>query len=82
MGGDKMPVTWLPGHITHIMIAGIYGAATVGLTALEVFYIKSFSTADVFFLVIQNVGVMGTSGYFASKINISEKGLSEANKGA
>jgi hypothetical protein len=77
-----MPVTWLPGHITHIMIAGIYAGATAGITSLEVFYIKSFGTADFFFLIIQNVGIMATSGYFASKINISEKGLSETNKGA
>ena len=77
-----MPITWLAGHITHVLVAFIYAIATTGITALEVFFIKSFSTADFFFLVIQNVGIMGTSGYFVSKISISEKGLSETNKGA
>jgi hypothetical protein len=77
-----MAITWLPGHLTHIIVAGTYAIATVSLTALEVFYIKSFSSADYFFLVIQNIGIMGTSGYFASKISVSEKGLTESNKGS
>jgi len=71
---------WLPGHITHVLIAGIYAIATIGLTALEVYFIKSFSTIGLFFLVIQNIGIMGTSGYFASKITLSKTGLSEINK--
>jgi len=73
-------VSWLPGHITHVLIAGIYAMATTGITALEVFYIKSFSTTDLFFLMIQNIGIMGTSGYFASKITLTKEGLSEINK--
>jgi len=73
-------VSWLPAHLTHIAIAGIYAMATTGITALEVFYIKSFSTMDLFFLTIQNIGIMGTSGYFASKITLSKEGLSEINK--
>jgi len=73
-------VTWLPAHLTHIAIAGIYAMATTGITALEVFYIKSFSTMDLFFLTIQNIGIMGTSGYFASKITLTKEGLSEINK--
>jgi len=77
-----MPITWLAGHITHVLVAFIYAIATSGITALEVFFIKSFNSADFFFLVIQNVGIMGTSGYFASKISVSEKGLNEINKGA
>jgi len=77
-----MPITWLAGHITHVLIAGIYASAVVGITALEVYFLKSFSSADYFFLTIQNVGIMGTSGYFASKISISEKGLTEQNKGS
>jgi len=71
---------WLPGHITHVLIALIYAMATTGITALEVFYIKTFSTMDLFFLVIQNIGIMGTSGYFASKITLTKTGLSEINK--
>jgi len=77
--GNNMAITFLPTHLTHIAVASIYAVATVGLTALEVFFIKSINTADVFFLVLQNIGIMGTSGYFASKINVSEKGLSEVN---
>jgi len=75
-----MPISWIPAHLTHIIIAGIYASATIAITALEVFYIKSLNSADFFFLVIQNIGIMGTSGYFASKIKVSEKGLSEENK--
>jgi len=73
-------MNWLPGHLTHVLIAGIYAMATTSITALEVFYIKSFSTMDLFFLMIQNIGIMGTSGYFASKITLNKEGLSEINK--
>jgi len=75
-----IPISWIPVHLTHIVIAGIYAIATAAITALEVFYIKSLNSADFFFLVIQNIGIMGTSGYFASKISVSEKGLTEVNK--
>jgi len=74
-----MPISFVPAHLTHIIVAGIYAIATVSITALEVFFIKSINSADIFFIVVQNVGIMGTSGYFASKISVSEKGLSETN---
>ena len=74
-----MPISFVPAHLTHIVVASIYAIATVSITALEVFFIKSINSADIFFIVVQNVGIMGTSGYFASKISVSEKGLSETN---
>jgi|GEM_PF-654226 len=73
-------ISWLPAHLTHIAIAGIYASATVGITALEVIFLKFFNSADFFFLIVQNVGIMGTSGYFASKISINKQGFSEINK--
>ena len=77
----KMAITWLPGHITHAIVASVYALATISITALEVYYIKTITTTDMFFMVLQNIGIMGTSGYFASKINISPNGLSEISKG-
>jgi hypothetical protein len=77
-----MPISWLPGHITHVIVASVYAIATVSLTALEVYFIKSVTSTEVFFFVLQNVGIMGTSGYFASKINVTPTGLTESNKGA
>ena len=76
-----MAMSWLPGHITHILVAFFYSIATVSLTALEVYFIKNFTPTDTFFIVLQNIGIMTTSGYFASQIKVSPSGLNEFNKG-
>jgi hypothetical protein len=75
-------ITWYQGHLTHVLVSSIFAIATVSLTLLEVFFVKNISSAMFFSLILQNVGIMGTSGYFASKISITAKGLTETNKGA
>jgi len=69
-----------PVHISHIFIALIYAIATISITALEVLYITPFTTTKFLFLIIQNIGIMSTSGYFASKVSLSKEGFSEVNK--
>ena len=69
-----------PVHITHILIALIYGISTISITALEVLYITPFTMTEFLFLIIQNIGIMSSSGYFASKVSLSKEGFSEINK--
>jgi len=69
-----------PVHISHVLIALIYAIATISITALEVLYITPFTTTKFLFLIIQNIGIMSTSGYFASKVSLSKEGFSEINK--
>jgi 3-dehydroquinate dehydratase len=76
-----MAISWYAGHITHVIVAFIYAIATVSLTALEVYFIKNVTSSETFFIVLQNVGIMGTSGYFASQIKVTPTGLTESNKG-
>ena len=70
-------ITFLPAHLTHIIIASVFAIATTAITALEVFFIKSFSSSEMFFLVMQNVGILFTSGYFAGKVSVAPSGLTE-----
>ncbi len=77
-----MPIDWYKGHITHVIVASVYAIAVVGLTALEMYFLKTANSTEIFFIVVQNVGIMGTSGYFVSKISVTPTGLTEANKGA
>jgi len=69
-----------PVHISHVLIALIYAIATISITALEVLYITPFTTTEFLFLIIQNIGIMSSSGYFASKVSLSKEGFSEINK--
>jgi len=69
-----------PVHISHVLIALIYAIATISITALEVLYISPFGKTEFLFLIIQNIGIMSTSGYFASKVSLSKEGFSEINK--
>jgi len=78
MGSENMQIS--PLHLTHVLIAFIYAIAVISITALEVLYIKPFILSEFLFLTIQNIGIMGTSGYFASKIQLTKEGFSEINK--
>jgi len=69
-----------PLHLSHVLIAFIYAIAVISITALQVLYIKPFTITEFLFMTIQNIGIMGTSGYFASKIQLTKEGLSEINK--
>ena len=71
-------ISFLPAHLTHIVIASVFSIATVAITALEVYFIKSFTTTEMFFLAMQNVGILFTSGYFVGKVSLSPSGLSES----
>jgi hypothetical protein len=77
-----MAVEWYKGHITHVIISFVYAIAVVALTSVEMYFLKTANSTEIFFIVVQNVGIMGTSGYFASKISVTPTGLTEANKGA
>jgi len=69
-----------PVHISHVLIALIYAIATISITALEVLYITPFTITEFLFLIVQNIGIMSSSGYFASKVSLSKEGFSEINK--
>ena len=70
-------LTYFPAHLTHIIVAAIFGSVVVAITALEVYFIKSFTSAEMFFLTMQNVGIASTSGYFVSKTSFTTTGLTE-----
>ena len=70
-------VLYRPMHLTHVIIACVFSFAVVGLSALEVYFVKPFTSAEIFFLVIQNVGILFTSGYFAGKVSLTPSGLTE-----
>ena len=71
-------ISFLPAHLTHIIIAGIFASAATIMTALEVYFIKSFNSSETFFMIMQNIGILFTSGYFIGKVTVSPSGLTES----
>lgn len=79
-----MVVTANPIHLTHIYLAFIWGVVVLGLTAVEVYFIGTgnISSMDVFFIVLQNIGIAEANSYYLSKISLSQTGLTETTSQA
>jgi hypothetical protein len=80
-----MPIEYRPVGLTHILIAFIFAIALLGINAIE-FYFMARNNAltpnslNLFWIILQNIGVAIPNSYYLSKIQVSTTGLSEQTK--
>jgi len=80
-----MALEYKPLGITHVLIAFIFGVTIVSVNAIELYFLSkvgalSSSSLNIFWIVLQNVGIAIPNSYYLSKIQISTTGLSEQTK--
>ena len=81
----KMAIEYRPLGITHVLIAFIFGIAIVSINAIELYFLSksgalNSSSLNIFWIVLQNVGIAIPNSYYLSKIQITGMGLSEQSK--
>jgi len=80
-----MALEYKPLGITHVLIAFIFGVTIVSVNAIELYFLSkvgalSSSSLNIFWIVLQNVGIAIPNSYYLSKIQITTSGLSEQTK--
>ena len=81
----KMALEYKPLGITHVLIAFIFGITIISVNAIELYFLSktgalSSSSLNIFWIVLQNVGIAIPNSYYLSKIQITGTGLSEQSK--
>lgn len=66
-------------HLTHIVLAAIWGGVVLGVTFVELYFIGtgSVSPLDIFFISGQNIAIASANSYYLSKISQTAQGISE-----
>ena len=79
MANATSTLTYWPLHLTHVLVAMIYAIMILGITGIEAYFLApSLTGIAIFWVVIQNVGIAATSGYYVARISVSPtSGLTE-----
>ncbi|MEM1724336.1 MAG: hypothetical protein QXW71_00960 [Thermoplasmata archaeon] len=62
---------YYPIHVTHIVVSLIWGASLIGINAIEFYFNRSIQGMDLFWIVLQNIGIASANGYWLIKSHIS-----------
>ena len=57
-------------HITHIIVAGIWAGALVGLNYIEFMFNHSIRGLDLFWVTVQNIVIGSSNAYWLTKTHI------------
>ena len=83
----KMALEYRPLSITHVLIAFIFAIALVAINGIEFYFMArnnalTANSLNLFWIILQNIGVAIPNSYYLSRIQITTTGLSETtNKG-
>jgi hypothetical protein len=80
---DATTITYKPLGITHTLIALIFAITIISVNAIEFFFLSkdgaiSSTSLNVFWIMMQNVGIAIPNSYYLSKIQITTGGLTES----
>ena len=79
---DSTSITYKPFGITHFALGAIFGVVLIAVNAIEFFFLSqshalSSTSLNVFWIMLQNVGIALPNSYYLSKIQISSSGMTE-----
>jgi len=83
----KMALEYRPLSTTHVLIAFIFAIALVAINGIEFYFMArnnalTANSLNLFWIILQNIGVAIPNSYYLSRIQITTTGLSETtNKG-
>jgi len=83
MTQESSKITYKPLGITHTLIAFIFGITIISINAIEFYFLSksgglSSTSLNVFWIMMQNVGIAIPNSYYLSKIQVTTTGLSES----
>ncbi|MEM3829124.1 MAG: hypothetical protein QXP36_07925 [Conexivisphaerales archaeon] len=85
MAADSTQITYKPLGITHVLIAAIFAISTLGINAVEFYFLAkngglTSTSLNLFWIVLQNVGIAIPNSYYLSKIKITTGGITESTQ--
>jgi len=77
-----MPIEYKPLGITHVLVAFIFALAMISINAIEFYFMSkdgalTANSLNVFWVILQNIGMAIPNSYYLSKIQVTTTGLSE-----
>ena len=80
-----MALEYKPVSLTHLLIAFIFAIALVAINGIEFYFMAkndalTANSLNIFWIILQNIGVAIPNSYYLSKIQVSTTGLSEQTK--
>jgi len=77
-----MALEYKPFGITHVLIAFIFALAMIAINGIEFYFMAknnalSPNSLNLFWIILQNVGMAIPNSYYLSKIQITGTGLTE-----
>jgi len=77
-----MAIEYKPLGITHVLVAFIFALAMISINAIEFYFMAknnalTANSLNVFWVILQNIGMAIPNSYYLSKIQVTTTGLSE-----
>jgi len=77
-----MPIEYKPLGITHVLVAFIFALAMISINAIEFYFMAknnalTANSLNVFWVILQNIGMAIPNSYYLSKIQVTTTGLTE-----
>ncbi|MEM3265537.1 MAG: hypothetical protein QXH07_06240 [Thermoplasmata archaeon] len=81
---DSTQITYKPLGITHVIIATVFAIAIISINAIEFYFLQqahalNTTSLNLFWIVMQNIGIAIPNSYYLSKIQISTGGMTESS---
>ncbi|MEM3482484.1 MAG: hypothetical protein QW246_05680 [Thermoplasmata archaeon] len=70
-----MTMQYYPIHITHIVVSLIWGISLIAINGIEFYFNKSIQGMNLFWIVLQNIGIASANSYWLMKTHISPSEL-------
>ncbi|MEM3829074.1 MAG: hypothetical protein QXP36_07670 [Conexivisphaerales archaeon] len=70
-----MTMQYYPIHITHIVVSLIWGISLIAINGIEFYFNKSIQEINLFWIILQNIGIASANSYWLMKTHISPSEL-------